>query len=232
MQPDIPDPIRVFVIDAYRTTLWGLEKLVESAESTMIRVGSATSVDAAIPLIAETAPGVILLSAIGTETKVLEALPALVAKSMAKVLVVTRRQDATLQDKAIIAGARGVVDSEGSPHLLLVAITRIHEGEVWINRESVTRILSECTRQRSVRAMDPEQRKIATLTVRERQVVAAFATHPGATAKNIARLLNISEHTARNHLNSVYEKLQLANRVALFDYAQKYRLFEPSEVMH
>lgn len=230
MSCEIPASIRVFVIDPHRTTLWGLEKLVESANGTMILVGSATRLHEAIHHVKEAAPSVILLSAMCTDASLFDGIPALSERSNAKVLVLTPKRDPALQERAILAGARGVVDSEGPPNQVLVAIAKIHEGEVWVNRASVSRLV-ECAR-RSVRLADPEQRKIAALTARERQLVAAFATHPGATAKRIADLLNISAHTARNHLNAVYEKLQVANRVELFDYAQRHRLFEPTEVLH
>lgn len=232
MRREISDSIRVFIIDSCRTTLWGLEKLIESTNGTMVLAGSATNWRDVLEQVKKGAPDVILYSAMCAEASPLDSIPVLLKISDAGILVLTPKLDLALQEKAILMGARGVVDGEGSPERVLLAITRIHEGEIWINRASVTRILSECARQRSVRVADPEQRKIATLTARERQLVAAFATHPGATAKTIADLLHISEHTARNHLNSVYEKLQVPNRVALFDYAHRHRLFEPSEVIH
>ena len=232
MRRDESAGIRVFVIDSCRTTLWGLEKLVESTNGAMILAGSATGWQEVLDDLVKAAPHVILFSAMCGDAGTLDGIPVLSQASDAKVLVLIPKFDLPLQERAILAGARGVVQSECPPERVLLAITRIHEGEIWVNRSSITRILAECARQRSVRLADPEQRKIATLTGRERQIVAAFATHPGATAKTIADLLNISEHTARNHLNSVYEKLQVANRVALFDYAQRHRLFEPSEIMH
>jgi DNA-binding CsgD family transcriptional regulator len=66
--------------------------------------------------------------------------------------------------------------------------------------------------------------KIATLTVREREIIAISATHAGATGKTIAEKLHISEHTLRNHLTSIYEKLGLANRLELFAYAHQHKL--------
>ena len=232
MYRETVDSIRVFIIDPCRTTLWGLQKLIESANGTMALTGSGTSSKDVLDDVKKGEPDVLLFSAMCADADPLKSIPALLQVSDAKILVLTSKLDLLLQEKAILAGARGVVDGEGPPERVLLAITRIHEGEVWVNRASVTRILSECARHRSVRVVDPEQRKIATLTGRERQLVAAFATHPGATAKTIARLLNISEHTARNHLNSVYEKLQVANRVELFDYAHRYRLFESTELIH
>ena len=223
-------PIHVFIIDPHRTILWGLERLIESSNGTMEVAGSATSLVEALCRVQEVEPDVILVSAIWTESKLFDGIPALGETSCARILVLIPKRDAALQERAVVAGAHGVVDSEGAPEQILHAITKISEGEVWLNRACVTRLLHSA--RRSLRVADPEQRKIATLTARERQLVAAFATHPGATAKSIAELLNISAHTARNHLNAVYEKLQVANRVELYDYAHRHRLFEPAEMMH
>ena len=73
-------------------------------------------------------------------------------------------------------------------------------------------------------ALDPEQKKIGSLTERERQIIVGVASHVGATARTIAETLHISEHTLRNHLTSIYDKLEVANRLELFAYAHKHNL--------
>ncbi|MDH3288155.1 MAG: LuxR C-terminal-related transcriptional regulator [Betaproteobacteria bacterium] len=43
-------------------------------------------------------------------------------------------------------------------------------------------------------------------------------------------MLNISEHTLRNHLTSIYDKLNVANRLAMFAYAHEHGLTPDSPV--
>jgi DNA-binding CsgD family transcriptional regulator len=62
------------------------------------------------------------------------------------------------------------------------------------------------------------------LTGREREIVAVPVADAGATARVLAEKLLISEHTLRNHLTSIYDKLDVANRLELFAYAQKHGL--------
>ena len=62
------------------------------------------------------------------------------------------------------------------------------------------------------------------MTGREREIVAALVADAGATARVLAEKLLISEHTLRNHLTSIYDKLGVANRLELFAYAQKHGL--------
>jgi len=69
--------------------------------------------------------------------------------------------------------------------------------------------------------LDPEERRIATLTGREKEIVCVMSAHASTPAKAIAGMLRISEHTLRNHLTSIYGKLGVVSRLELFDYAHK-----------
>lgn len=224
MNSKISPPIRVFIIDDHRSILWGLERLIESGRPDMQVVGTATNCTEALSRIDEAAPNLILLDIdLGTENG-LEEIPGLLARSRAKILVLTGLRDESLHDKAVLAGASGVVEKEAPAETILGAITKVHEGQLWLDRVATGRIFLEFSRDKAVQAADPERTKIASLTEREREVVSVAATHAGANAKAIAEMLFISEHTLRNHLTSIYDKLQVANRLELFAYAHKHGL--------
>jgi DNA-binding NarL/FixJ family response regulator len=216
-----PIPIRVFLIDDHRSILWGLEKLIDSGTPAMRVVGSATNCADALKLLDQAAPDVILLDMdLGRENG-LDAIPQLLAKSTAKILVLTGLRDKTVLDKAVLAGARGLVEKEAPAETILTAIARVHEGQLWLDRAATGRLFVEFSRKGAAPAADPEQQSISTLTDRERQIIVATVTYAGATAKVIAEKLHISEHTLRNHLTSIYDKLGVANRLELFAYAHK-----------
>ena len=217
-------PIRVFLIDDHRSILWGLERLIESGKPMMEVVGSTTNCAEAFKLIDETAPDVILLDIdLGGENGVQE-IPKLIARSRAKILVLTGLRDESIHDEAVLAGASGVVEKEASAETILTAIEKVHEGQLWLNRIATGRIFVEFSRESAAQAFDPEKAKIAGLTDREREIVSVAASHAGANAKAIAEMLHISEHTLRNHLTSIYDKLDVANRLELFAYAHKHSL--------
>ena len=217
-------PIRVFLIDDHRSILWGLERLIESGKPVMEVVGSTTNCAEAFKLIDETAPDVILLDIdLGGENGVQE-IPKLIARSRAKILVLTGLRDESVHDEAVLAGASGVVEKEASAETILTAIEKVHEGQLWLNRIATGRIFVEFSRESAAQAFDPEKAKIAALTEREREIVSVAASHAGANAKAIAEMLHISEHTLRNHLTSIYDKLDVANRLELFAYAHKHAL--------
>ena len=224
-------PIRVFLIDDHRSILWGLERLIESARPAMEVVGNATSGSEALKLLERTAADVILLDIDLGKENGLEVIPKLIAGSKAKVLVLTGLRDKSLHDQAVLAGARGVVEKEAPAETILTAIKKVSEGELWLDRAAAGRIFVEFSRRGAAPAPDPEQQKIAALTNREREIIAAITTNSGATGRAIADILHISEHTLRNHLTSIYDKLGVGNRLELFAYSHRHGLTRhPSHV--
>ncbi|HSN40460.1 MAG TPA: response regulator transcription factor [Burkholderiales bacterium] len=217
-------PIRVFLIDDHRSILWGLEKLIQSGKPAMEVVGSTTGYAEALPLLEKAAPDLILLDMDLGEASGLDAIPQLMARSPAKILVLTGLRDKSVHDQAVLAGARGVVEKEAPAETILMAIAKVHEGQLWLDRAATGRIFVEFSRQGAAQATDPERKKLSALTDREREIIAVIVAHAGATAKMIAEKLHISEHTLRNHLTSIYDKLNVANRLELFAYAQKHGL--------
>jgi DNA-binding NarL/FixJ family response regulator len=71
---------------------------------------------------------------------------------------------------------------------------------------------------------DPDARKIATLTRREREVVRFVAK--GLKNKQIAKQLFISEATVSHHLTSIFNKLDILDRLQLIVYAHQHHLAE------
>lgn len=228
MNASLARPIRVFLIDDHASVLWGLERLIQSGRPQLEPVGSATGLGKALDALDAAAPDVILLDMdLGRESG-LDAIPLLLARSSAKILILTGMRDKSMQDKAVVAGARGVVEKEAPAETILLAIAKVHEGQIWLDRAATGRIFAALSQQGAPRPPDPEQQKIATLTEREREIVALTAGNAGASAKDVARTLHISDNTLRNHLSSIYGKLGLANRLELFAYAHRHGLDKTS----
>jgi DNA-binding NarL/FixJ family response regulator len=215
-------PVQVYLI-APAMACWGLERLVQTAQPRMELAGTAASIDEALPAMQKYPPDVIVIDVDG----VLEGIDQLHHKTRAKVLVLAGSQNEGLLDQAVLAGVRGVVKQSDSPSTLLKAIEKVHEGELWIDRGATSRIFMEMAKQKAAQGADPESSKIATLTSRERQTIAAVASDAAAPAKVIARRLCISEHTLRNHLTSIYSKLELSSRLDLYAYATRHSLNKP-----
>ena len=114
-----------------------------------------------------------------------------------------------------------MVEKEEGVETILRAIEKVHEGQVWLDRASMGRLVIELSNQKVAEKRDPVQQRVGILTDREREIVAVVTSHTGATGTVIAQMLHISESTLRKHLGSIYEKLGLNSRLELWDYAHK-----------
>lgn len=201
---------------------WGLEQMLRSAHPQFEVFSTASSVAESWPMLEREGADVVVLDLDGGEGA--EAVAELQARVRARVLVVTASSEVALLDRIVMAGVRGVVKKCEPPQILLKAIEKVHEGELWIDRGAAGRIFLEMARQKAAQRNDPQKSKIATLTSRERQTIAAVAGDASAPGKVIARRLCISEHTLRNHLTSIYSKLGLCSRLDLYAFATKHSL--------
>jgi len=222
--PHAEAPIRIFIIDDHPTIIWGLERLIESEQPRMVLVGKATATAPAVPLIEQAQPDVVLLDLdLGKESG-LDAIPELLKRSEAKILVLTGVRDASAHEAAIRAGALGVVGKEIASEGLLQAIERVHRGELSVDRQTTERLLATISRSQSVPGPSAEEDRIASLTARERDIVRSLMREPQLPLKEVAASCGISERTLRNHLSSVYEKLGVSGRLQLYVFSSKHGL--------
>lgn len=213
--------IGVFLISDYRLAAWGLERLLATEPLRFSPAGAAFACDpAALEAAAKAAPDLVLLDIDGDPANVLpfigrlhEVLP------RAKILLLTRLPASALQDRALLMGARGVIDKSTSPAQLLSALAKVHEGQIWLDRDATGRLFVEFSRMGKHAARAPVEDRFASLTEREQQIVAFIAGNSGEPGKTLAAKLHISESTLRNHLTAIYEKLGVANRNGLVAYA-------------
>ena len=182
---------------------------------TMEVVGVAGDRSEALALAASEQPNLIILDILLGDDDGLTFLPELreVAKNT-RVLVLTGLRSSESQRRAIIAGAMGVVLKEHAAEVLIKAINKVHQGEVWLDRSLMGSVLDAITKAPEV---DPETARIDSLTERERQVLALIAE--GLKNKQIGERLFISETTVTHHLSSIFSKLEVSDRLELVIYA-------------
>lgn len=214
--------IRVMLVDRHRIVLWGLQQLIEAKKPGMEVVASAVDCASAIELAAKALPDVVVLDADLLSADCPTDIPTLMNGRHARVLVFSGVQDSLVLETAILRGACGIVHKSESPEILLKAIAKVHEGQLWLDRATTGRIFVELSRQKSRASTDPVKRKLDSLTEREHDVVRTLVTQPGADNKKLAKNLHIGEHTLRNHLSRIYDKLGVPNRVELYILAQRH----------
>lgn len=216
--------IDVMLVDDHKTMLWGLQRLLEGAHAGMRVIASATTVEEARMELANCVPDVVLLDLDLNGACSLDLLPRFLANERTKVLIFTGSRDDALLERAIRGGARGLLRKDAPAELVIKAITKVSEGELWIEHAMMARVLNELTRPAPARRIDPEAQRLASLTAREHKIIESIVSGNGAPNHLLAQSLFISEHTLRNHLVSIYKKLGVANRLELYVYAVKHQL--------
>ena len=215
--------IRVLIVDDHPTLLWGLERLIASQSPRMEVVATATALDDALAQAQRHVPSLVLLDLDLDGRSGLSIVPQLVRLG-ARVLILTGERNQEVLDKAVHLGVHGVLRKDTSAELLLKAVERVSEGEIWLDRMTLGRVLHGLMDPRSDARQDPERCKQASLTARERKIIEAVVQGRGAPNKALAARLFISEHTLRNHLSSIYHKLGVGNRLELYVYATRHQL--------
>jgi two-component system, NarL family, nitrate/nitrite response regulator NarL len=213
------EPIRILIVDDHAVVRAGLRMLIDQNPAMKV-IGLAGNRSEALALAAREQPNLIVLDILLGDEDGLTILPELreVAKD-ARVLVLTGLRGPENQRRAMLAGAMGVVLKEHAAEVLLKAINKVHQGEVWLDRSLLGSVLDEMTQAPEP---DPERAKIASLTDREREVIALIAE--GLRNKQIGERLYITETTVTHHLSSIFSKLDVSDRLELVIYAFAHKL--------
>ena len=214
-------PTRVMLV-ALPLMSWGLERLLEGDHGRWSVVGVVASAAEGVLRLEQIAPELVVFDLDGEEGT--ESLAHLQSQTPARILALTSSRDSVLQDSAVLAGARGVVGKYEAPIVLLRALEKVHAGEMWIERSATGRIFTELSRHQEGRWRSSRRTSVSALTPKERLTVEALASDAAAPGKVVAQRLNISEHTLRNHLTSIYRKLSVSTRAELHAYVSRHGL--------
>lgn len=215
MEP-APQKIRIVIVDDQLVVREGLRMLLESHKGMKV-VAMAGTRSEALEVIAREPSDLIVLNLELGGYSALSFIPQLrdVAQN-ARVLALTALRDSETHQKAAQLGAMGVVLKEDAADLLLKAIEKVYKGEVWLDRLTLGNLLWQLS-SRDKESLDPQRKKISSLTDRERQVIALITE--GLKNRQIAERLFISPTTVTHHLSSIYSKLGVTDRLELVVYA-------------
>lgn len=216
--------IRIMLVDDHETMLWGLSRLIESQAPRMELVGTAKNAADALTSAAALTPDIIVLDLDLDGISAIDILPALLGASGARVLVLSGSREQGLRDMAVKRGVRGVLCKSAPAELVVKAIEKIYQGELWLDHDTLGRVFGELLDPRSAARSNPETEKQSSLTAREQKIITAIVQSSGASNRCLAQALFISEHTLSNHLTSIYHKLDVSNRLELYVYAMKHQL--------
>jgi two-component system, NarL family, nitrate/nitrite response regulator NarL len=130
-------------------------------------------------------------------------------KVRAVMLLDSSRPESILE--AFRAGARGVLSRQDSIEILIKCLRKVHQGQIWANSQEMGLVVEALAASHSPNPINAQS--IEQLSKREMQVVNCVAQ--GLTNREIAKSLGLSEHTIKNYLFRVYDKLGVSSRVEL-----------------
>ncbi|HYM74960.1 MAG TPA: response regulator transcription factor [Candidatus Dormibacteraeota bacterium] len=113
--------------------------------------------------------------------------------------------------KAFRSGARGVFGRNQPIELLSKCVRCVHEGQIWANSHDLGIAMQALADSPTVRAVNAEG--MSLLSERELQVVRCLSE--GLTNREIAERMELSQHTIKNYLFRVFDKLGVSSRVEL-----------------
>jgi DNA-binding NarL/FixJ family response regulator len=194
--------IRIILADDHELFREGLKSLLRHEQQVEI-VAEAERMEEVLQVVGRVEADVLLLD-LQMERSSLPDITALSAK--VAVVVVTASELLGDAIAALRLGARAVVLKRFAVETLMEAVRSVADGNVWLPPS----VQGELTAR--LRAPAP-----APLSVREEEVVRHVAL--GLRNAEVARRLSISEQTVKTHLNNVFQKLGIQDRVELTVYA-------------
>ena len=195
-------PIRLIIADDHALFRGGLKSLLRRQRDMQV-VGEAETAAAVMATVTETKCDILLLD-LQMERWALEDIRQLA--TLTKVLVLTASESVENAIVAMRLGARAVVQKRFAVQTLVEAIRAVAEGFVWMPPALQAQVASQWSSSES-----------KLLTSRETEIVRQVAS--GLRNAEIAQRLAITEATVKAHLNNIFDKLKLRDRVELAVYA-------------
>jgi len=211
---------RILVVDDHEVVRTGLRTVLEG-EAGITLAGEASTAEEAVERARALRPDVVLMDVrLGEDGDAtgIEACRAIRSElPETRVLMFSSYGEREAVVASILAGASGFVTKNVARAQLLEALRAVARGESLLDSK-VTGLVLERIKQLSAKDEAPED----PLSPRERQVLALIAR--GLTNRQIAEELVISEHTARNHVTSILDKLGFSRRAEAAAYAARLEL--------
>lgn len=199
--------VRVAVVDDQSLMRAAFRTILES--SGIVVVGEAGDGDAAVELVRQHRPDVVLMDIRMPGRDGIDATAEIAAAHPAsRVLVLTTFDQDDLLYGALAAGAAGFLLKNSSPEELVRAVHLVAAGDSVLDPAVTARVLARLTAPRPTGSGDPG---LDRLTEREKDVLVLLTR--GRTNAEIAADLGVGEATAKTHVSRVIAKLGVRDRV-------------------
>lgn len=205
--------VKVMLADDHILIREGIRQLLEYDSSIEV-VGEASNGEQCMKMISEVKPQVLLLDINMPVKNGIEVLQEIRNKKIhVKVLILTVHNEIDYLLKAMDIGVDGYILKESDFMELKKAIDTVISGETYIQPNLIPVLNSRMV------SRDKDKGKIEELTKREKEVLIEVAN--GKFNKEIADDLKISERTVKNHISSIFKKIDVSDRTQAAVFAIK-----------
>lgn len=195
--------LRLLLADDHRMLREGLRRSLE--ELGFVVVAEARNGAEAIDLVLSTKPDIVVMDVTMPELDGVEATRQIKAQSPdVRIVVLTMHADQDILTEAIRAGANGYLVKDCSTDEIAMAIDAVAAGETALSPGLAASMLADVRRQ------DGSNQQERVITAREEEVLQLIAD--GCSTPEVAEQLFISQKTVKNHLASIYQKLDARDR--------------------
>ncbi len=195
---------KVIIVDDHSMVREGLKQLLELDGDVEV-IGEACDGVECLVLLEKVLPQVLLLDINMPNMNGLEVLERLKQNNVdVKVIILTVHNEIEFLLKAVEIGIDGYLLKESNSSELKKAIFHVIEGETYIQPSMIPLLNSKMVER------DIEKEKISLLTRRELEVLKLLSV--GLYNKEIGKKLDISERTVKNHISSIFKKIDVTDR--------------------
>lgn len=207
-------PIRIVLADPHPLILAGLQYILEREDDCHI-VACCRDGEQTLQAVRQHGPDILILDFRLPGKDGWSVLRDLNRESFpGRIVLLTTALDVDEALQAFRHGVHGVVLKEMADQLLVPCIRKVHAGERWVERRSISSAIDKLLQREA-----GEQELAKHLTPREREIVDWVVR--GLNNRDIADKLAISEGTVKIHIHHIYKKLQVQNRLALLHYVSQ-----------
>ncbi|MBE2287607.1 MAG: response regulator transcription factor [Prosthecobacter sp.] len=205
-------PISLLLVDDQVLFREAMRTLL-SLEPSLNVVAEASHGEEAVRMAAEHQPQVVLMDLSMPVMSGSEATRRLrAANPEVRVLVLTTFDDEEGVFDALRSGASGYLLKNTPVAQLVTAIRTVAEGGTYLQPSVATQVVAELNRLSQRPNSDAAHRVMSLLSLREMEILRHLTR--GMSNKEIAAALNITEGTVKNHMTSIFDKLEVPDRTS------------------
>lgn len=206
----VPVPVRVLIVDDDQLVRSGLRFVLKTDPAVEV-VGECADGASAVEAVRAHHPDVVLMDVRMPGVSGIDATVTIVEQSKSRVLAMTSFDSEDQLLRMLAAGASGYLLKDDPPERIVHAVRRTANGETVVSGRSTAQLISHAVEREGGLERQSAMQRVAALTSREQEVARGVAS--GATNPQIGTALHISAGTVKTHLEQVFAKLGVHNRV-------------------